>query len=484
MKWLGVAAVVAFVGLPAGSVNGAPSDGSQKPNILFVFADDMTWEALGHLDETIVETPHLDRLAEQGVSFRRAYNQGSWTGAVCIASRSMLNTGRFLWNAKDADMTDMRKRGQVWGTLMAQAGYETYMTGKWHVKGLSAKKTFDHTTHIRPGMPRLDGDRRSEGYNRPQKGKPDPWDPWDRDRGGFWKGGEHWSKVLAKDSVGFLEHAAKQDKPFFMYLAFNAPHDPRQSPKRFVEQYPRDEVRIPENYLPKYPYRKPMGSPWNLRDEKLAPMPRTKYAVRTHRREYYALIDHTDAQIGKIFDALERTGQAENTYIIFTADHGLAVGHHGLLGKQNLFEHSVRAPFIIAGPDLPAGRTLDERIYLHDAMPTALELAGLDVPDHVQFRSVLPLIEGERDEQYEAIYGGYRGHQRSVIDGRYKLILYPKAPKVLLFDLKNDPEEMHNLAEKPKYQSKVKALFNKLVEMQPKTGDGLDLKKKFPELAK
>jgi choline-sulfatase len=366
---------------------------------------------------------------------------------------------------------------------MQQAGYETYMTGKWHVPGLAAKPSFQHTTHIRPGMPRLNEKRRDEGYNRPKQGEPDPWDPWDRDRGGFWKGGEHWSKVLAKDSIDFLNHAANQDKPFFMYLAFNAPHDPRQSPKRFVEHYPREEVRLPENYRPKYPYREPMGAPWTLRDEKLAPMPRTKFAIRTHRREYYALIEHTDAQIGKIFDALKRTGQAENTYIIFTADHGLAVGRHGLLGKQNMFEHSMRSPFIIAGPDLPSDRTLTQRIYIQDAMATALDIAGQPLPDHVQFKSVLPLIRGERDQQYEAIYGGYREHQRAVIDGRYKLILYPKARKVLLFDLRQDPEEMKNLADKPQYQSQVTALFAKLLQLQSTTGDRLELARSFPKLA-
>ncbi|HAV61561.1 MAG TPA: choline-sulfatase, partial [Verrucomicrobiales bacterium] len=110
------------------------------------------------------------------------------------------------------------------------------------------------------------------------------------------------------------------------------------------------------------------------------------HAVKVHRQEYYAIITHMDAQIGRILDALEATGKADNTHIFFTADHGLAVGHHGLLGKQNMYEHSLRPPLIVAGPGIPRGRRIEARVYLQDIMPTTLELAGAPVPDHVEFR--------------------------------------------------------------------------------------------------
>lgn len=457
----------------------APLQAQEKPNILFIFADDMAYDVLGEMNKMDVETPNLDRLAENGTLFTHAYNQGSYSGAVCIASRNMLNTGRFLWNSdRIHDQADeWRKQDKTWSELMKNAGYETYMTGKWHLK-INAQKSFDHVRHERPGMP----DDTPDAYNRPQKGKEDTWKPWDRSKGGYWEGGTHWSRVLGNDSIKFLDHASDIDRPFFMYLAFNAPHDPRQSPKKFINMYPLDYVRVPENYRPKYPYRKEMQSPWSLRDEKLAPMPRTKYAVKKHRQEYYAIISHMDKQVGRILDALEETGKADNTIICFTADHGLAVGRHGLFGKQNMFEHSLRVPFMINGPGIPEGKRINNRIYLQDVMPTTLDYAGAEKPDHVQFKSVNPLIDGDKRQLHDSIYAGYRSGQRAIIRGRYKLILYPKVPKVLLYDLKEDPLEQNNLADDPKYSDIVDRLFDEFLDMQGPTGDNMDIEKHFPDL--
>ena len=161
---------------------------------------------------------------------------------------------------------------------------------------------------------------------------------------------------MANETMGFLENASASENPFFMYIAFNAPHDPRQSPKEYVDMYPVDEIALPANFLPEYPYKDKMGCSKTLRDEMLAPFPRTEYAVKVNRQEYYAIITHMDAQIGRILKKLEETGQSDNTYIFFSADHGLSVGQHGLLGKQNMYEHSLRPPMIIVGPDIPEGK--------------------------------------------------------------------------------------------------------------------------------
>jgi arylsulfatase A-like enzyme len=144
----------------------------------------------------------------------------------------------------------------------------------------------------------------------------------------------------------------------------------------------------------------------------------------------------------------------------------------------------MRVPFFVVGPGIPERARIDERIYLQDAMATALDLAGQPIPDFVQFKSVMPLIREDRQTQYDALYGGYREHQRAVIDGRYKLILYPKAPKILLFDLENDPEETQNLADEEKYGDVVRRLFEQLLELQSETGDGLKLEATFPELTR
>ena len=163
----------------------------------------------------------------------------------------------------------------------------------------------------------------------------------------------HTSELYADKAVNYLEtKAGKDGKPFFMYVAFNAPHDPRQSPKEFLDMYPREQVKVPANFLPEHPFDQGDSK---IRDEELAPFPRTEEAVKLHRQEYYAIITHADYEIGRILDALEKSGQDKNTYIIFTSDHGLAVGMHGLMGKQNQYECSVRMPLIFTGPGIKAG---------------------------------------------------------------------------------------------------------------------------------
>jgi arylsulfatase A-like enzyme len=422
---------------------------AEKPNVLFIFADDMTYEAIHAFGYDEIETPNLDRLVAEGTTFTHAYNSGGWHGAICVASRTMLMTGRQLWHAHKVDNkakleTEYAAQGKAWSQLMAAAGYETFMTGKWHVQ-IDPERIFDHVRHQRPGMPKTVKD----SYNRPLKGKKDPWDPADPSVGGFWQGGKHWSEVQADDAIDFLGMAKKTEKPFFIYLAFNAPHDPRQSPQEYLDKYPVDQVKVPENFLEAYPYRNEMGSPITLRDEKLAPMPRTKHSIQVHRREYHALITHMDAQIGRVLAALKESGMAGTTQIVFTADHGLAVGRHGLLGKQNLYDHSVRVPFIMVGPGVPKGEKRRAPIYLQDVIPTALTWAGAEVPEHVQFESVLPHLV-KSGEARSSIYGAYRDLQRSVTMGGCKLIVYPKAKIARLYHLSDDPFEMDDLLEKTK----------------------------------
>lgn len=455
---------------------------AQKPNILFIFADDQCFDTLREWGNEEIETPNLDRLARSGVTFRRAYNMGSWSGAVCIASRTMLNTGRFLWHAHEVHphLQNERAEGRFWSEILRAGGYETYFSGKWHVgKSEICEAAFDNVRHIRPGMP----NQTPAGYDRPIEGQPDNWSPYDPSFEGFWKGGKHWSEVLGDDAVDYLRHAADQDRPFFMYLAFNAPHDPRQSPKEFVDKYPLANIQMPENFLPEYPFKDYIGAGKSLRDEKLAPFPRTEYAVKVNRQEYYAIITHMDQQIGRILDTLEQTGQRDDTYIFFSADHGLAVGQHGLMGKQNLYDHSVRVPFIVAGPDLEAGKHVDAPIYLQDAMASTLDLAGIDKPEHVEFTSIMSLARGDTDKHvYDAIYGAYLQLQRSVTMDGFKLIVYPSAVRTRLFDLNEDPLEMRDRAGDPEYHAKKRQLFERLLQLQNQMGDKLDLQSIFTNI--
>lgn len=462
---------------------------AEKPNVVFIITDDQAADAvaaskLWGADTSGLRTPNLDRLYQNGTVFRQAYNMGAWHGAICVASRSMLLTGRFVWRAREEEkgkFAETVAQKKTWSQRMKRAGYSTYMSGKWHVQ-TDAKKIFDHTVHIRPGMaPTV-----PESYSRPIEGKPDRWNPADPQTRGLWTDGKHWSEVLADDAESFVKQAAGQKKPFFMYLAFNAPHDPRQAPQSWLDQYPVDKIPLPENFLPTNPHRVIMGmenaNGGNvLRDEKLAPFPRTEYAIRTHRKEYYALVSHTDEQVGRILKALDDAGVADQTMIIFTSDHGLAVGRHGLMGKQSMFEHSMRVPFVIAGPRVPKGKIVNERIYLQDAVATALDFAEADC-DGIDFKSLRPLMVGSQQKHYDAIYGAYEaGSQRAVIDGKDKLILYPKGKVALLFDLEKDPLEKDPVAQSPASDAIKKRLFAKLLDLQKQNGDSLDLTADYPQ---
>jgi arylsulfatase A-like enzyme len=315
-----------------------------------------------------------------------------------------------------------------------------------------------------------------EGYNRPLGPADTTWRPWDTRFGGYWEGGTHWSEVVADESIDFLERASGSGTPFFMYIAFNAPHDPRQSPREYVDLYPLDSISVPESFMPLYPEKDWIGCSPGLRDEALAPFPRTAYAVKVNRQEYYAIITHLDAQIKRILQKLKETGQEKNTYIFYTADHGLSVGNHGLLGKQNMYDHSLRPPLIVVGPDVPQGERKDVPVYLQDIMATTFEYAGGEVPGWVEFHSLKAFMDGKRsDPYYGAMYGAYMDLQRMIRKNGYKLIVYPKAEVVKLFHLSEDPFELNDLAGQTAHQRRISDLYGELQQLMLEMGDTLQL---------
>ncbi len=474
---------------------------TQKPNIVFLFADDYTYEAIHALGNETVQTPNLDKLVHSGTTLTHAYNMGGWHGAVCVASRSMIISGASLWRSREVEKQwekgDSTALSNTWGRLMQAQGYNTYMTGKWHIKA-PVDSVFETTKNIRPGMPPDYWNKDSKaldaitaainngeeiyskmpiGYHRPMDENDTTWSASDTTHSGFWQGGKHWSEVVKDDALNFISDASKKNNPFFMYLAFNAPHDPRQAPQSFLDQYSVDSIRLPDNWLPEYPFKDDIGNTPALRDEALAPFPRTPFAIKTHLMEYYAIISHLDEQIGQILDALEASGKMDNTYIFFTGDHGLSVGHHGLLGKQSLFDHSIRVPLIVNGPGVKSDTIIHSDVYLQDIMATSLDIAEIERPHFVEFKSFLPQITGtSRESSYQnGIYGAYMNYQRMIRKSNYKLLIYPKINKVMLFDLTKDPEEMHNLGDLPEYSDKRNALFSDLVKLQQEMNDPLDL---------
>jgi arylsulfatase A-like enzyme len=278
--------------------------------------------------------------------------------------------------------------------------------------------------------------------------------------------------LFANEAIDYLGRR-DGDEPFFLYVAFTSPHDPRMAPEPFAGMYDPADVELPPNFAPQHPFD--LGD-YHIRDEQLAAFPRTKDEVRRHIADYYAMITHQDHHMGRILDALRDRGEHDNTIIIYTGDHGLSVGQHGLLGKQNMYDHSVRVPLIIAGPDLPRGQTIHALSLTMDLYPTLCELVGSRVPDQVQARSLLPLINGRHDEVRTHVGCFYRMLQRMITDGRWKLIQYHAhegqgSERRQLFDLAVDPWELHDLAADLEHRSRLDTLSEAMRQWQQERGD-------------
>lgn len=476
-----------------------------RPNFLILLTDDQTYESIHALNNPDIHTPNMDRLVSMGTTFTHCFNQGSWSGAVCVASRTMLITGQTVFRAPKNTKyllkwaspqlpEEEQKEVPLWSEVFTNAGYATFLTGKWHNSDYAAIKGFSSARSIGLGMyETFDPDGNKEpGYHRGAL-VDSPWRPWDTSFTGHWSPGvtdivyehgekkmgeryiihKHTSELYADNAINFLkEHTASSNQPFFMYVAFNAPHDPRQSPREFVDLYPLEQMKIPSNYLPEHPFDQ---GDHMIRDEILAPFPRTPEAVQLHRQEYYAIISHFDRELGRILNALEASGQMNNTYIVLTSDHGLAVGMHGLMGKQNQYDHSVRMPFIITGPGIEKGNVLDHMIYMQSIYATTCELAGIPVPTTVEFPAITNLLNGKKRGGEKYIFGSYLDLQRMIRSKKFKLIFYPKVNEVQLFDLQTDPYERNDLAEDPKYRKTVNKMWKALKKKQTELGDGLML---------
>lgn len=182
-----------------------------------------------------------------------------------------------------------------------------------------------------------------------------------------------------------------------------------------------------------------------------------------------------DHQVGLVLDALEKSGKASNTYVILTADHGLAVGEHGLMGKQNLYDCSIRMPLLISGPGITPNKRVDELVYQHSMYATTCELAGIETPKSVQFPSLTPLLRGEPQPVHDAVFSYYRGFQCMVRTKTHKLIVYPQIQRIQIFDLVNDPWEMHDLSGDPAIAMVKEELTQHLLRFQKELGDPLHL---------
>ncbi len=343
----------------------------------------------------------------------------------------------------------------TWPEQFAENGYRTFITGKWHNGPESALRCFQQGKSLFFGG-------MTDPYNAPlQDISPE------RKLTNKRVSKEHSVKVFTDAAIRFLEEQ-KGDKPFLCYVAFNCPHDPRLAPKPYHDRLNANKPPVPANFLPQHPFN---NGAMVIRDEELAPWPRTAEIVQQHLADYYASIEFMDDQVGRILVALQASGQASNTIVVFSSDHGLAIGSHGLFGKQNLYDHSMHSPLLMMGPGIPKGRQSDALCYLFDIFPTLGELAGVSAPEGSEGLSLAPLLDGKKTKHRDLVFTAYTSVQRAVRDDRWKLIVYTQINKSQLFDLHNDPNEMNDLAGDPKYQDELKRLTLLLENEQKLAGD-------------
>ena len=362
----------------------------------------------------------------------------------------MLNTGKSFFRIP------MTMEGETTlGRLLGENGYTTFATGKWHNGRESWLKSFQSgrsvmfggmSNHVKVPIQDLGAD----GDLTPVR-----------------EGVRFSSTLFADAAIDFLRNHG-QERPFFAYIAFTAPHDPRNPPPKYRRMYYRNPPPPPSNFAPQHPFD---NGHMSGRDENLGPWPRTELVVGDQLAEYYGLITHLDHQVGRILRELESGPHADNTVVVYTADHGLAVGSHGLLGKQNVYEHSMGAPLVFSGPGIPEAGESSTFCYLLDIFPTLCSLVGVDPPPGIDGRDLSPVWKGEVASLRDSVFTTFRDLMKAVRNHRWKLIRYPKVDHTQLFDMEADPHETTNLADDPSQAGRVAELTGLMREWQARVGD-------------
>jgi len=438
---------IGSVAMAAPLVAVAPSGASGgKPNFLFILTDDQRASAIRSAGCTEIITPAMDRLISEGVLFSHATIMGGNTAAICLPSRSMIMTGSSLFKCGGVIPKDFTTMPES----LRKNGYTTFTTGKWHNDEDSLLRSFEFGEAVfHGGM--------GPHFNTPVFDVKGGAMVNERDITTFD------AAAFADATIKFLKSRPK-DKPFFAYISFKTPHDPRVVPDKYHKMYDASKITLPPNFMPRHPFD---NGELNVRDEKLARTPRTPDEIKQHIAAYYAATSATDDQIGRVLKVVDELGLAENTIVIFAGDNGLAVGQHGLMGKQNLYDHSARVPLVFRGRGVPKGKRSDALCQLFDICPTVLRMAGVKPPPTADGKDLGPVIKGQAQELRDATLHAYSKIQRAVRTRDSKLIEYLVDGKstTQLFDLTTDPWEMKNLAGDPAHAVMLKTLRDRMAQL-------------------
>lgn len=462
-QWLLSAGIITGIALSAVP---AQAKETTQPNVLFFFTDDQRHDTIHALGNEAIRTPHIDSIVKNGVAFSNAYIMGGSSPAVCSPSRACLFSGRTLWNIENQGLFgyEISEHYKTMPQVFRENGYVTFGTGKNEPgKHGHFNRSFSTGDKILfKGMTQDQSKLKLFSYS--------PTGDYSNKNAEVHEG-KFSADVYADSCIKFLDSQQEKPEPFFAYVAFQTPHDPRQAPAIHHDFYDAAAMNLPVPFMPEHPFDNGM---LRIRDENLAPFPRTESVVRKHLADYYATISHTDDQIGRVLEALKKSGKADNTIVVFCSDNGLAMGSHGLMGKQNVYEHSVRVPMVIMGPGIPKGEIREQLCYIYDIYPTLCDRAGLKTPETVQYRSLNKTIDDSKFKHRDHLYFAFMSWQRSVRDQQYKLIEYCVGGErqTQLFDLAEDPQETKNLAHRKAHQATVSRLRTLLKQERVRLNDG------------
>lgn len=468
MNDLNILLMMATLALSGEGTCATAADSPNPPNVLLLVADDQRPDTIAALGQSAIRTPHLDRLVRAGTSFTRAV----CAYPICVYSRAEILTGCTSFRAMQPYLGGTLNQSlPLLPRTLQQAGYRTAYVGKWHTSGKPTTRGYE----LSRGLYGSGGGDLPLTIPLDRFGKPNTgYRGWVFQDDDGTKHSERGVGLTPNISEPFADAAieligAADPRPFFIHVNFTAPHDPRFIPRGYEATAAR-RPPLPENFAAEHPFDH--GNQAG-RDEVLLPRPLEPDVVREELGIYYALIEHLDDQVGRIFAELERTGRLADTIVIYTADHGLALGSHGLTGKQNMYEHTINVPLVMAGPGIPAGARRSGQCSLRDLFPTLCEYCGASIPEGLDGRSLRPLVAGDVDEIHPFVVGYFTDTQRMIREGSWKFIRYPQAGQVQLFDIEHDGRELHDLSTDSRQAARMSDLRTKLDAWLTEHGDPL-----------
>ena len=455
-----------------------------RPNILWICTDQQRYDTLGCYGNSVVHTPNIDRLAQNGVLFTRAYSQSP----ICTPSRASFMTGRYP-SAHNVfrNGNDYFPPSEILvSKLFADAGYDCGLVGKLHLSRAAGRiekrpddgyRFFDWSHHPYPDW---EQGHAYDDWLREEKGVDPKVLYRGLGRGNYYGPGVaaefHQTTWCAETSIRFMRE--KRDCPWFLNINLFDPHPPFDPPPEFLERIDKDSVPPPvfdrnaairrrrlqgvaqQTPIPWDPAtRKPLWTSETTEVSSKTSVPPVNPDFAAIKACYYAMVDLIDQQVGRILHALEESGQQNNTVVIFMSDHGEMLGDYGMLYKGcQFFDCMVRVPLILSCPGLPQKSLRSSALVeLVDLAPTLLELAGQKVPDYMQGKSLQGLLRGETDTHKSCVISQYydtlnlplKTHGSMCFDGRYKSIVYHDVCTGELYDLESDPSELYDLWEEP-----------------------------------